>query len=89
MSTYLYLECLDHQPPLRSEDEVGQHLYDLPQIRALIAKRAAISELGDDVTFSEYFDRAAARFLRQHPKCHLRIVDEYDQEHQLDEEPPR
>ena len=31
MSTYLYLVCLDHTPPLRAASESGQHLYDLPQ----------------------------------------------------------
>lgn len=40
MSTYLYLACLDHDPPLFADDESGQHLYDLPQIRADIARRA-------------------------------------------------
>ena len=39
MSTYVYLECLDHDPPLRSDGEVGQHLYDLPDIRKYIAQR--------------------------------------------------
>jgi len=28
MSTYWYFECLDHDPPLRSEDEFTQHTDD-------------------------------------------------------------
>ena len=52
MSTYLYLVCLDHTPPLMAASDSGQHLSDLPQIRADIAARdshlavVAASEFG-------------------------------------------
>jgi len=45
VSTYLYLECADHAPPLRSDDEVGQHLYDLPNVRGYFAERAHLVAL--------------------------------------------
>lgn len=41
MSTYLYLECQDHNPPLSSHGEVGEYLSDLPRIRREIAQRDA------------------------------------------------
>lgn len=89
MSTYLYLECLDHDPPIRAEDESGQHLYDLPRIRHEIANREAVvaASLADD-DLAEwgdingwYFRSHSARFLRQHPKCRIGIRDEYGVEH--------
>ena len=36
MSTYLYLVCDAHPDPVTSEEEVGQHLYDLPAVRACL-----------------------------------------------------
>ena len=42
MSTYIYLQCLDHDPPLRAQDESGQHYYDLPRIRADVANRVEL-----------------------------------------------
>ena len=34
MSTWLYLRCESHDPPLENDGESGQHLYDLEQIWA-------------------------------------------------------
>ena len=88
MSTYVYLECLDHDPPLRADSESGQHLSDLPQIRADIAARDALlavvaaSEWGD-VPDMGYFRNATARFLVSHPRCRIGIVDEYGDRHAL------
>lgn len=82
MSTYWYLECLDHDPPLTSEDEVEQHTEGLEAIDALVARRQEITEEEAQPTgiirpASDYFASNAARFLRQHPKCSLRYVSEY------------
>lgn len=88
MSTYLYLECRDHTPPLRSFDEVGQHLYDLPRIRREIAQRdeiAAATALGF-TTADGYFTNNAARFLSQHHQCDIGIRDEYGREHPIGQE---
>ena len=73
MSTYLYLECLDHDPPLKSEGEVGQHLYDLPRIQREVACRSA----GDE----HHFERNAAAFMTLHPHCTIGIRDEYGHQH--------
>ena len=90
MSTYVYLECLDHDPPLRAEDESGQHLSDLPRIRAEIADREAVAVgpdryvgpvLTDDFDADGYFRTHSARFLAAHPKCRIGIRDEYGVEH--------
>ena len=87
MSTYLYLVCENHDPPLVSEDEVGQHLYDLPSIRDWIAAdRDNLPDWwdlwnpangGDD-----YFGARACKFLDQHRTCNIGIVDEYGVSHE-------
>lgn len=89
MSTYLYLECLDHDPPLRSDGEVGQHLYDLPQIRRDIASRdelvAHFKASGEVPDFGHHFRSNTTRFLLQHPKCRIGIRDEYGNDHAITE----
>lgn len=91
MSTYLYLECLEHDPPLSSDGEVGQHLYDLPRIRREIADRdlfvtLARSEIG--YGYDHHFTSNAVRFFAQHPNCRIRIVDEYEIEHPIEHPQP-
>jgi hypothetical protein len=87
MSTYIYLQCLDHTPPLKASDESGQHLYDLPQIRADIANRERIvAAYKDDWQPGGYFRGHTAWFLVQHPTCRLGIIDEYGGTHPLVEE---
>ncbi len=89
MSTYLHLVCHDHTPPLIAEDESGQHLYDLPQIRADIAARAVIvAAVQHDIWPDDRFRRHTATFLRDHPHCRIGIRDEYETEHPtVDDEP--
>ena len=86
MSTWLYLECLDHDPPLCSADEVGQHLSDLPDVRRMIADRDTLVRVAEEhgATPDGYFAAHTIRFLRQHPRCRLRIVDEYGIEHPIE-----
>lgn len=91
MSTYLYLECLDHDPPLRASGESGQHLYDLPQLRADIAVRDALVAVtaasgGDIPDLGHFFRHHTAQFLVDHPKCRIRIRDEYGDEYPLTEQ---
>lgn len=84
MSTYLYLECQDHNPPMRSDGEVGQHLYDLPRIWREIADRAlfvALQRSEIEFSYDHHFTSNAARFFTQHPDCRIRIFDEYGLEH--------
>jgi hypothetical protein len=87
MSTYVYLECVDHDPPLSSDGEVGQHLYDLPRIRSEIAQRDLyVANAKSDFFMGDYgdhFTNNAARFLAAHPRCNIGIRDEYGREHPL------
>ena len=85
MSTWLYLQCLDHDPPLIASDESGQHLSDLPQIHADIN----LSEefLANDINDLEYFRRNSYRFLIQHRSCRITVLDENGREHPPGPEP--
>lgn len=82
MSTWLYLECLDHDPILQSDGESGQHLTDLPEIRADIAKRDIWSswDANDAV-----WNSLTIRFLRLHPNCRIGIRSEYGDEYPTEE----
>lgn len=87
MSTFIYLKCLDHDPPLFAPDESGQHLYDLPQIRADIANREAVVaayEADEYGVNTPYFLAHTAQFLTRHTKCRIGIEDEYGREHSLE-----
>lgn len=89
MSTYVYLECLDHDPPLSADDESGQHLSDLPQIRADLADRErVVASIRDGWDPGDYFRNNTARFLASHKKCRIGIRDEYGDEHPPVEETP-
>jgi hypothetical protein len=85
MSTYIYLECLDHDPPLRADDESGQHLSDVPRVRAEIADREAVAanqdyyapSSVDDCDMDAYFRSHSSHFLAAHTKCRIGIRDEY------------
>ena len=89
MSTWLYLECADHDPPITADEESGQHLYDLTNIRADLRNRELIvanTKNGDWPT--DYYRVHTARFLAQHPKCRIVIRDEYDNLHRTGETEP-
>ncbi len=88
MSTWLYLECLDHDPPLQADNESGQHLYDLPQIRADIADRERfVAEMAEPKSQQgDYFRANSASFLAQHPRCRIGIRDEYGRAHPIADE---
>lgn len=91
MSTYVYLECLDHDPVLSSDGEVGQHLYDLPRIRDEIAKRelfAVNAEVDVWPDYGHHFTNNAVRFLAAHPRCNVGIRDEYGREHPIQPDDP-
>ncbi len=84
MSTYLYLQCLDHDPPLPADEESGQHLSDLPAIRAAIAGRSVLMRAGPGWGPTGYFAENTRRFLVAHHSCRIGIVDEYGVEHPLE-----
>jgi hypothetical protein len=86
VSTYVYLECLNHDPVLSSDGEVGQHLYDLPRIRDEIARRdlfVANANSGLGIDYGDHFTNNAARFLATHPRCAIGIRDEYGRPHSI------
>lgn len=92
MSTWLYLVCRDHEPPLVADAESGQHLSDLRQIREDIAHRDDLLRLWREVEDLDMhvewddFRRRTARFLREHPTCRIGIKDEYGREHPIEPE---
>ncbi len=96
MSTYVYLMCLDHTPPLVAEDESGQHLYDLRRIRADVADRENVAAGSMYYAFPRpggfdpdtYFRSHSARFLAAHPTCRIGIRDQYGTEYPTVEETP-
>lgn len=82
MSTYLYLTCLDHDPPLLANEESGQHLYDLPQIRDDIARRELWVKQSDSGYIDlGYFRNHTIDFLCAHRSCRIGITDEYGDKH--------
>ena len=79
MSTTMYMQCLSHDPPIYS-DEVGQHDYDLSDIRKHIANRKlyeANRKADLDISYGDYWGNAAAYFLTQHPNCEIGIINQY------------
>ena len=82
MSTYLYLQCANHEPPIQADDESGQHLYDLEQIREDIANRdQLINAVQLGMTSDIRYRNNTLRFLTRHPKCDIQIIDEYGHNH--------
>lgn len=85
MSTYIYLRCDSHTPPIEAGSESGQHLYDLEQIWADIKNRDRIVIAYCDGFIPDNTCRCnTARFLAAHPHCSISVVDEYDRIHHPD-----
>ena len=81
MSTWIYLVCTDHTPPIRAEGESGQHLSDLPQLRKDLANRDNLVEMKPDEVrcwSDSHYTCATWRFLQGHPKCNIEIRDQYE-----------
>lgn len=86
MSTWLYLRCESHDPPLKNDGESGQHLYDLEQIWADIKNRDRIAVAYCDNFFpDDHFRHNTARFLAEHPHCQIGVIDEYGRTHTPEE----
>ena len=88
MSTGWYLECADHDPPLLSHD-VAQHDRRLYRARELWRNRDLIVGNPYIESFADYFDNNILRFMRQHPKCSVRLRSEYGETQPIegDDEP--
>lgn len=81
MGDYLYLVCLDHDPPLRSHDEVSQNAAvprELERIRDWVADREELVRLRrkDQLTYEDYFLNHAVLFFASHLKCRLEARDD-------------
>lgn len=85
MSTYLYLRCDSHDPPLENDSQSGQHLYDLDQIfRDIEDRELIVAAWNDDMYPRDSFRYATAAFLAGHPHCQITVVDEYGRIHRPD-----
>lgn len=86
MSTYLYLQCEDHTPPIRSFCHSGQHLRDLAQIfKDIDSRELIVAAYNEDMVPMHNFRRATASFLAQHPHCRVTVIDEYGRTHTPEE----
>ena len=86
MSTYWYFECLDHDPPIQSEDEFTQHTDDYPFREGvrLALSRPVPEDWWDRKTLADnYFTAHACRFLANHPTCSLGLLNEYGERRPL------
>jgi hypothetical protein len=90
VSTYWYLQCYDHEPPLCSYEEVEQHtqdasfaaLHELHERREeFMAREAEYTSKGMDfeppVALDPYYVSHAWLFIRRHPMCRIRLINEY------------
>jgi hypothetical protein len=86
VSTNLYLVCMSHEPPLKSDHSSGQHLSDLDQIREDLAKRDVYAQLDWEIVWGVSGDRRnTVAFAKEHPRCEIAIRDEYGYWHPLTE----
>ena len=90
MSTYIYLRCLDHIEHAARSEDVGQHLWNLDQVRMDYALRPAIiAGIAAEMCFyGDHFRSNTADFFIDHPACRLDVVDEYGQAHSLEQDQP-
>lgn len=88
ISTYIYLECLDHDPPLRAEQESGQHLSDMDMIMNDVKNRDFLVSMYENNRLDNgaYFTMNTARFLASHKTCRLGIIDETGWRHYSEKE---
>jgi chloramphenicol 3-O-phosphotransferase len=80
MSTYWYFECKEHKPSIRSDGEFTQHTEDdaFKAALELARNRPIPADWYDRKSMSDdYFTANACRFLVQHPRCPLELVNEY------------
>lgn len=82
----LYLECQEHDPPIRASKPSGRTVYELPKIRAMVAQReywiaeyeATHREAPSAVELERFFgqyDLNTVVFLQAHPRCRIRLAD--------------
>lgn len=78
MSTALFLQCLDHDPPIVAEQQSGKYPTDLAQMRQDIVDRDILTAPHRRELWSEgHHFGATVEFLAAHPKCNIGIRNEY------------
>lgn len=89
MSTYVYLACLDHSPPLIADEESTQHRYndaEMQHVHEWVRDRdvlvnawenGLVQYRGVSDSSASYFAVNTARFLVGHLTCRLAARDEY------------
>lgn len=82
MSTYIYLRCDSHTPPLEADGHSGCHLYDLEQIFSDLEDREQIvAAWNNGMRPRNSYRYATAAFLSDHPHCEITVIDEYGRTH--------
>ena len=76
MSTYVYFECLEHDPPLQSDGEISQH-WDSYVDTAIRMAQGVEPLPADPYELHDQFLLSAAVFLRFHELCAVGLVSEY------------
>lgn len=82
MSTYVYLACLDHDPPVRAHEESDQHRHNagvMERIRDWVDRREQLLDMwieGDFGTPDRYLANSL-RFLSDHRSCRIAARDEH------------
>jgi hypothetical protein len=90
VSTYWYFECMDHDPPIQS-DEFTQHTDDdsyRQGIRLALSRPLDPEYVNSDDYEGGYFESNTRSFLGQHPGCHLQVVNEYGEIRSFSDTPP-
>lgn len=87
MSTYFYLQCVSHDPPLQSESEVEQHWTPfLDVIRGIVRDRElgefkqpwqVINGPAQPYSIHDFWEAVAHAFVQAHPTCRIELVSEY------------
>lgn len=82
MSTYVYLACLDHTPPLIATEESDQHMHRdgvMEQIQRWVDNRETLVPMWhrSELDYSNYFLANTMRFLVQHEHCRVFAQSEY------------
>ena len=81
MSTYVYLACLDHNPPLINRDESEQHTneHHIDKVRSWVDRRDQLVPLQREglLDLSDQFFRHTVLFLSDHEHCRLAARTEY------------
>lgn len=96
MSTNIYVRCINGHPEVQQSDSVGQHTYDLPEIRRIIKNRegwlAAQNLIDSDVdgmgeiNLWNWNRNALLHFMYDHSTCSYELWDEYGNQHPIIEE---